>query len=208
MKQNQRYIVVFALLLLIAGIGGGFWAWKSFTGSSPKSAPVKQTVITPTSTAHSGSLIMNRNARLLISKIGVDAPIELVNTLPNNKLDVPTRNPWEGVGWYQGGPVPGDPGSAVIDGHLDRPGGKPAVFWRLHELKIGDRVVVQDAQQHALTFEVYKSETYPPDKAPADQIFGNTSGKYLNLITCAGEWIPAEQQTSLRLVVYTKLVAA
>ena len=36
-------------------------------------------------------------------------------------------------------------------------------------------------------------------------IFGNLGGRYLNLITCAGDWIPSQHQTTLRLVVYTSL---
>ena len=54
--------------------------------------------------------------------------------LSDGDLAVPTQNPWDGVGWYQYGPYPGARGSAVIDGHLDRPGGYPAVFWRLHQI--------------------------------------------------------------------------
>ena len=121
-------------------------------------------------------------------------------------MGVPTRNQWEGVGWYQSGPIPGQRGSAVIDGHLDRPGALPAVFWRLHELKQGDIVTVKDASGHGLHFQVTKVASYPPDNAPTAQIFGNSSGYFLNLITCAGQWIPKRHQTSLRLVVYTTLV--
>jgi hypothetical protein len=47
---------------------------------------------------------------------------------------------------------------------------------------------------------------YTPDQAPLQDIFGNQGGTYLNLITCAGDWIPGQHQTSLRLVVFTTLV--
>jgi len=47
---------------------------------------------------------------------------------------------------------------------------------------------------------------YPPQEAPIQDIFGNRGGTYLNLITCAGDWMPSEHQTNLRLVVYTTLV--
>ena len=42
-------------------------------------------------------------------------------------------------------------------------------------------------------------------EAPVQDIFGNAAGRFLNLMTCAGAWIPSEHQTSLRLVVYTTL---
>lgn len=143
--------------------------------------------------------------RLVIPLIGVDAPIENVTILSNGDLATPTKNPWTGTGWYEGGTRPGEQGSAVIDGHLNRPGNVPAVFWRLHELKPGDEVRVVTSAGKTLRYSVTAVEYYEPEKAPLQLIFANTSGKYLNLITCAGDWISSKKQTTLRLVVYTTL---
>jgi LPXTG-site transpeptidase (sortase) family protein len=149
---------------------------------------------------------MRSGARLLIPVIGVDAPVESVGVLPNGALNVPQKNRWTGVGWYKDGPVPGQIGSAIIDGHLNRPGGVPAVFWHLNRLHRGDRVTIVDAQGQALHFSVVQVQAYQPDKAPLKKIYGDNSGMYLNLITCAGPWIPSQHQTAERLVVYTKKV--
>jgi sortase (surface protein transpeptidase) len=161
---------------------------------------------------HSASLIPTPRVktkadpvRLLIPMIGVNAPIEVVGVTPNDDLAVPARNPWVDVGWYGSGPRPGERGSAVIDGHLDRPGGSPAVFWRLQDLHPGDEVMVIDASGKTLRFHVTGTAFYSPQEAPIQEIFGNETGAYLNLITCAGDWIPSQHQTSLRLVVYTAL---
>ncbi len=143
---------------------------------------------------------------LVIPAIAVNAPIEAVGTLPGGAMAVPVQRPWDGVGWYRYGPWPGEQGSAVIDGHLDRPGGSPAVFWRLRDLHVGDLVMVVNAGEHPLRFRVIQLAAYEPTNAPLPQIFRNTSGKFLNLITCAGTWIPSLHQTTLRLVVYTVLV--
>lgn len=204
-KQRRWYIGASIVLFLgiVVGISGYFW------GRSLVSRPTPVHVIkahqSPVATPIA-PLNMTANAHLIIPKIGVDAPIEPVPVQADGALGVPTRNQWEGVGWYQGGPIPGQRGSAVIDGHLDRPGAVPAVFWRLHELKEGDLVTVADANGHTLHFQVTKIESYPPKNAPTAQIFGASSGTFLNLITCAGQWIPEQHQTSLRLVVYTTLV--
>jgi sortase (surface protein transpeptidase) len=136
----------------------------------------------------------------------VDAPIEAVGIDASGDLATPTRSPWLDTGWYSGGPLPGAKGSAVIDGHLARPGGSPAVFWFLRQLRAGDLVEVQESDGQTLRFRVTDVEYYQPQNAPLQQIFGNTSGQYLNLITCAGDWIPTQKQTTLRLVVYTKLI--
>lgn len=141
--------------------------------------------------------------RLLISAIGINAVVESVGVQANGDLATPTQNPWEDAGWYNAGPRPGERGSAVIDGHVDRPGGSPAVFWRLRDLQVGDVVLVTDAAGNTRTFHVIRIAFYQPQAAPLQDIFGNWGGTYLNLITCAGDWIPSQKQTTLRLVVYT-----
>jgi LPXTG-site transpeptidase (sortase) family protein len=143
--------------------------------------------------------------RLIIPAIAINAPVEWVGTDPNADLATPTQNPWQDVGWYNLGPHPGERGSAVIDGHLDRPGGFPAVFWRLRDLRVGDEVLVKNTSGKTLRFQVTRIELYPAQDAPIQDIFGNWGGTFLNLITCAGDWIPIQHQTNLRLVVYTSL---
>ena len=142
---------------------------------------------------------------LLISAIHVDTAIEPVGVLSTGNLDTPQNNPWEDAGWYKDGPRPGEQGSAVLDGHLNRPGGAPAIFWYLSALKIGDAVVVTTSEGKTLRYRVTGTARYAPQQAPLQDIFGDTQGYHLNLITCAGYWISTEQQTSLRMVVYTSL---
>jgi sortase (surface protein transpeptidase) len=143
--------------------------------------------------------------RLIIPAIGVNAFVESVGTQSNGDLATPTHNPWEDAGWYNLGPHPGERGSAVIDGHLDRPGGFPAVFWRLRNMHVGDEAVVMNMAGKTLHFRVTRIVLYTPQEAPLQDIFGNRGGIFLNLVTCAGDWIPSEHQTTLRLVVYTSL---
>jgi sortase (surface protein transpeptidase) len=142
-------------------------------------------------------------ARLLIPTIGVNAPIESIGVRSDGAMETPRQSPWNDVGWYNAGPHPGERGSAVIAGHLDRPGGNPAVFWRLRDLRVGDSVLVVDASGKTLPFHVTRIMSYPPQDAPVQDIFGNNAGRFLNLTTCAGDWIPTQHQTALRLVVYT-----
>jgi sortase (surface protein transpeptidase) len=94
----------------------------------------------------------------------------------------------------------------VIAGHLDRPGGSPAVFWNLRDLQASDTVMIKDMHGKTLQFRVTHVASYPPRTAPFQAIFGASNGASLNLITCAGDWVASEQQTALRLVVYTSLI--
>lgn len=143
--------------------------------------------------------------RLIIPSIGINTPIESVGVRSDGTMETPRQSPWNDVGWYDNGPRPGERGSAVIAGHLDRPGGDPAVFWRLRDLHVGDAVLVVGAQGKMLRFHVTRIVFYRPSAAPAQGIFGNASGHFLNLMTCAGDWIPTAHQTALRLVVYTTM---
>jgi sortase (surface protein transpeptidase) len=106
-----------------------------------------------------------------------------VGVRSDGNLATPTHNPWENVGWYDLGPHPCERGSAVIDGHLDRPGGYPAIFWRLRDLQVGDDVEVTNSAGQTLHFLVIHIAYCPPDRAPLQDIFGNLGGTYLNLIT-------------------------
>jgi sortase (surface protein transpeptidase) len=142
---------------------------------------------------------------LIIPSIGVNAPVEKVGILYDGNLATPTRSPWDDTGWYAAGSSPGEKGSAVIDGHLDRPGGYPAVFWNLRSVRAGDRVLLNDSAGNTLRFRVTRIALYSPLQAPTQQIFADESGTFLNLITCAGDWIPSQHQTTLRLVVYSTL---
>ncbi|MGZ3625960.1 MAG: class F sortase [Ktedonobacteraceae bacterium] len=143
--------------------------------------------------------------RLIIPAIAINASVEDVGTQANADLATPSQNPWLDVGWYNLGPQPGERGSAVIEGHLDRPGGFPAVFWYLRDLHVGDEVLVKNSSGKTLRFQVTRIELYASQDAPIQDIFGNWGGTFLNLITCAGDWIPSQHQTNLRLVVYTSL---
>lgn len=171
----------------------------STSHASPTHTPAKTavTLSTPTTVVP---------VKLLIPVIGVSAAIEAVGSLPNGDMGTPTQNAWANTGWYSAGPQPGEQGSAVIDGHLDRPGGAPAVFWSLRNLQNGDSVMVLMTSGKTLHFRVTRLAFYSPTDAPLQEIFGDRSGVYLNLITCAGDWIPSQHQTTQRLVVYTSLV--
>lgn len=210
MRIRRVYKIIGVLFCLLLGLTfGGVGAYHLLNDqqSNHHQTNVQKTPsVTPQSATPTMLPVAKKLVRLIIPAIGVNAPIESVGVIVGGYLGVPTQNQWDNVGWYKAGPYPGDRGSAVIDGHLDRPGGLPAVFWNLHNLRTGDMVMVVDSTGKTLRFRVTDMENYSPQNAPTSKIFGDISDSYLNLITCAGEWIPSQHQTSLRLVVYTVLV--
>ncbi len=202
-------IPVILLFLLLSGCGTFVTAQEDHSNTHSQTAISNaHPLVTPTTTQllKPQPNTIADPVRLVIPSIGVNATVEKVGILNNGDLATPTRSPWTDVGWFVSGPQPGGQGSAVIDGHLDRPGGYPAVFWKLRDMQVGERVMVMSANGKTLNFQVTRVAFYVPQAAPIQAIFGNSGGTYLNLITCAGDWIPSQHQTTLRQVVYTTLM--
>jgi hypothetical protein len=105
------------------------------------------------------------------------------------------------AGWYVGGPTPGDPGPAVIAGHVDSRAG-PAIFFRLRELRPGDAVLVTRSDHRTVRFRVVKVERYPKAAFPTQQVYGPTPDRALRLITCGGSFDYARRSYRDNVVVY------
>jgi sortase (surface protein transpeptidase) len=138
-------------------------------------------------------------ARLVIASIGVDAPIEQVARDQNNNMGVPSVS--SHVAWYSPGPAPGEPGDAVIDGHLDWTTG-PAVFWNLGKVHAGDVIQVVARDGAVLRFAVTRAVRVPYTSPPAG-LFATGGPAHLSLITCAGSWDAGRKTYQERLVVDT-----
>jgi hypothetical protein len=111
------------------------------------------------------------------------------------------------AGWYDLGPRPGQPGPAVLAGHLDS-GSGPAVFFRLRELGPGDEVVVTDERGTARTFTVERVQRSPKAALPVSSIWAPTPTAALRLVTCAGAYDRAGGGYQDNLVLYATLAAA
>lgn len=136
--------------------------------------------------------------QLSIPKLKVDAPISYMGLTAGGEMDVPPD--LITVGWYKFGTKPGEPGSAVIAGHLEGTEDK-GVFIDLDKLRSGDVINVRNDRDELVSFAVRETRTYKQDERP-DEIFNKTGGSYLNLITCSGTWDNAKQRYSHRYVVF------
>ncbi|MDQ6714672.1 MAG: class F sortase [Actinomycetota bacterium] len=90
------------------------------------------------------------------------------------------------VGFYTGGPTPGQLGPAVLAAHVDSKQG-PGVFYRLGAVKAGSRIAVRRADGSTTTFVVDKVAIYPKDQFPTEQVYrGSFDRSELRLVTCGG----------------------
>lgn len=139
--------------------------------------------------------------RLLIPAIGVDAVIQSVGLSEKitGEMAVPTN--YTDVGWYNKGPVPGMPGNAVIDGHLNGKKFVKAVFYDLDKLMPGDSIYVIDENDKTLEFIVTGKQLYDYNANTTDIFAGDTKNPRLNLITCAGDWMNTKKLYDKRMVI-------
>ena len=118
-------------------------------------------------------------------------------------MDVPKD--FNNVGWYKYGIKPGEQGNAVLAGHLDTPTGSEAVFFKLNTLVPGDTITVVDEDSKKHTFIVTDKKAFDTKTFPLEQVFGPSSTKGMNLITCNGTFLASEKMYNQRLVIFTKL---
>jgi len=135
--------------------------------------------------------------RLVIPRIGLEAPIERVGLDERGAMASPGN--LDSVGWFKQGPSPGQPGDAVIAGHLGVPR-QPGVFKDLRLLRPGDAIIVIWPDGRRVEFQVAASESLPLDAHPPG-VFAETGPPRLSLITCAGAWDRRQATYSERLIV-------
>jgi hypothetical protein len=141
---------------------------------------------------------------LTIPSIGVQTPLIRLGLTTSGALQVP---PTASVaGWYTGSPRPGAIGSAVIAGHIDSYEG-PGVFFRLADLRPGDRVYVRRADGTLAVFRVTSVRMYPKDRFPSSSVYGPAPDPELRLITCGGTFDYALRSYLSNVVVYSTEVS-
>ena len=120
-----------------------------------------------------------------IPGIGVSAAVDPAGLNGDGTLQVPAD--FARTNYYTGRPVPGDPGPAVIVGHVDSRRG-PAVFYRLRELQPGAEVTLHRADGSQVVFVVERSKQVPKNAFPTEEVYGPTPDPTLRLVTCGGSF--------------------
>jgi hypothetical protein len=135
--------------------------------------------------------------QLLIASMNVHRAVEAVGLDRRGVMRLPVN--WWNAGWYQGGPVPGAPGDAVIEGHAGYPD-EPLIFGRLATLRTGDKIVVVLGDGSRQLFLVVSMAKLAVGTAP--QGMAEPYGPpRLTLITCTGSFDKDHYSYSQRLVV-------
>jgi sortase (surface protein transpeptidase) len=215
--RRSRLLLTLDLLmvgLMIVGLAALAFRPESATGPAAHASGVIHELPSPLSEAtHSTAAITptakaraprGAPARVAIPAIGVDAAIVRLGVNPDGTLEVPAS--FGVAGWYKLGVRPGEPGPAVIVGHVDSTSG-PAVFYRLGRLAPGVHVRVSWRRGSSVRFSVYAVREYAKSVFPTALVYGPTQRPELRLVTCGG---PFDEQTGHYLdnvVVFARMVS-
>jgi hypothetical protein len=127
--------------------------------------------------------------RIRIPALHVDSRLVDLGRQADGSVAVPPRT--DVAGWYDGGPRPGQPGPAVILGHVDSKDG-PGIFIDLHAVKAGTEIQVDRADGSSVTFAVTKVQKVLKTRFPTDLVYAPTLDPTLRLVTCGGSFDPAK----------------
>ncbi|WP_249044436.1 class F sortase [Crossiella equi] len=141
-----------------------------------------------------------------IPKIGAKSSLTKLGLNKDGTVQVPPVSQPMQAGWYSKGPTPGEKGPAVLLGHVDG-AKKPGIFFKLKELVPGDEVLVKRADGSTAKFVVTKSERVPKTDFPTDDVYGQTDGPELRLITCGGSFDKSAGSYRDNTIVFASLVA-
>lgn len=123
--------------------------------------------------------------RLRIPALHVDSPLQRLGVQADGTIAVPTTP--DVAGWYERGPRPGQPGPAVILGHVDSRTG-PGVFVDLRNVRLGTTVAVDRADGSTVTFRVTAVSRVAKTQFPTDLVYAPTLDATLRLVTCGGSF--------------------
>ncbi|MFE7077170.1 class F sortase [Streptomyces sp. NPDC057620] len=131
------------------------------------------------------TLDRSKPTSLSIPDLRLEAPVIGLGLDRRRQLTTPPVDKPRLAGWYEGGPSPGEAGTAVVVGHLDTRTG-PAVFAGLSTLKPGRLVEARRADGRTAVYTVDAVRMYEKARFPSREVYGARKRPELRLITCGG----------------------
>lgn len=154
---------------------------------------------------------------ITIPAIGAHSTLEPLGINPDGTLEVPSVDRPMLAGWYAGKDKanpgdevqPGEQGGAVVvahvDGRINGKAGQPGLFYKLHELKPGDEILIDRADRSKARFIVDRVEKHSKADFPSEAVYGATTAKQLALVTCGGPFDHAARSYVDNWVVFSHL---
>jgi LPXTG-site transpeptidase (sortase) family protein len=149
---------------------------------SPTPEPRTPTPV-PTATPIPAPPLGDQPYRMIISKLGVDAPVSAFGLDANAVPEVPTGpEAPKIVAWYNFSSKPGIGSNAVFAGHVTWNG--PAVFYNLTALAAGDEVKLVGDGGSEIVYRVTEVYSVDPNDPEAVSVMYATPDDVITIITC------------------------
>jgi len=217
--RTQALLGLAALGLLA---GGGVLGYVLLSGGSgsDEEAPIVQATatatvaVTPSPTEEAPPLVdspLAESYRMLIEKIGVDAPIATYGLDENSVPIVPTGpDAAEVVAWYDFSARPGTGSNAVFAGHVTW--NADAVFRNLNTLQTGDIVRLRDDRGAEMAYRVVSNVAVDPSDPESLKVMSPTGTEQVTIITCGGEYFRTDDPVAggdytQRVIIKAELVS-
>lgn len=136
-----------------------------------------------------------------VPAIGASSTLIRLGVDPDGTIAEPPETEPEQAGWYEHSPVPGQSGPAVILGHINGDG-RPGVFVDLASIGPGDQVFVYLADGTRVAYTITRLQQVAKDDFPTAEVYGDTAGPEIRLISCGGVFDPDSGHYSDNLIAY------
>jgi len=171
---------------LFAAAALGFLLLRS-GGSDDEVPPAVQAsaTVAPTSPPTDAPPPLSGSYRMIIDKLGVDAPVATYGLDENDVPIVPTgADAADVVAWYDFSAQPGTGGNSVFAGHVTWFGN--AVFLKLDTIQAGDTIRLLDDKGAEILYRVTANQSLAPDDPEAVKTMYPTDKDMVTIITCGG----------------------
>jgi hypothetical protein len=160
------------------------------TGGPAPEQPSPRPVVSHIETSGSLLIIPALNVRAPVTPTGaVGSPETASLTIP---ADVHTVGWWDGTVQdgdriiHEDAPAPGQPGVALIAGHVDSQAAGPGALHDLAKLKVGDTIEISNSAGHVNTWTVDAPPQRHLKTALPAALWVTTGAPKLALVTCGG----------------------
>lgn len=192
---------------LLAGCGAGATAPAADPGAATAGSAPSPAAAAPVTTKAKAPLARSTPERVRVPSIGADSELMSLGLNADRTIEVPPLEQSELAGWYRNFPTPGQKGTSVILGHIDG-GGKEGVFYRLQQIRPGQKVFVDRADGTEAVFTVNEVHNFAKDAFPTQRVYGQASDAQLRLISCGGALDKAARSYEDNVVVFATLTGS
>ncbi|MGI8868350.1 MAG: class F sortase [Mycobacteriales bacterium] len=126
--------------------------------------------------------------QICIPELRVDTSMMQLGLNQDRTVQVPPLSRVGDAGWYRYSAEPGAVGPTVVLGHVDSAQYGEGVFYRLGQLRSGNKIIVSRGDGMLATFRVDKVSEVSKRKFPTNAVYGPTSKSTIRLVTCGGKF--------------------